>query len=203
MRGLFMFFYLKKIAPLLKDMRHNNVKQDKFSFTYNNVEFDIVVLIEREPFELLFGIIDYNFSFTLNLYKGYKLEYIPDDVFWKLCRILNLRPGKEGLTSFKFLKFFSERIPKKYSGKTIQPHQIAVYKKDIPDSEKIYFKGWRTHISDGRTAQNFDKTRALLGDKAYDFCKENNISSCWSDKPNDRVDYYPPEDYLKRKSNKT
>lgn len=193
------YFPLTNIKPLFYDMLYHNVTQDKFSFTYNKVVFDVVFLIERKPFELLFGIIDYNFSFTLNLYPGFQLQYIPDDVFWELRKILNLYPGKEGLTSFKFLKYFSERIPKKYSGKIIQPHQIAVYKKDIPDSEKIYFKGWRTHISDGRTAQNFDKTRALLGDKAYDFCKENNISSCWSDKPNDRINYYPPENYIIRK----
>ena len=28
-------FFIKKRLQLLKDMRHNNVKQDKYSFTYN------------------------------------------------------------------------------------------------------------------------------------------------------------------------
>ena len=189
--------YLEEIKPLLQSMGKHKVKQDKFSFRYNNIKFDVIVLIEREPFELLFGIVDVNFSFSLKLYKGFQLEDLPDEVFYKLCRILNLKPGKEGLTSNKFLRYFAERIPKMYSGHVLQPDEIAIYKQEVIDEcDKIYFKGWRAHINDGRKARNFEKTKALLGDDAYNLCKANNISSCWGDKIAERINYYSPQEYL-------
>ena len=185
---------LYQIEPLLRDMGRNKAKQDKFSFQYNGVVFDVIVFLECTPFELLFGVVDHNFSFALKLHSGYNLEDLPNDVFYELCRILNLKPSKEGLTSFKFLKYFADRIPKKYSGRKIEPHEIAIYKKrDVPDSDKIYFKGWRSHETDGRHVKNLEKTRAWLGKEAYEYCKKYNISSCWSDVPSERKSYYSPD----------
>lgn len=189
---------LYEIKPLLQDMAHNKVKIDKFKFLYNQVEFEVIVLIEREPFELLFGVIGHNYSFVLKLLKGYELENLPDEVFFKLCDILKLKPSKEGLTSFKFLRYVAERIPNHYSGRRPQPHEVAKYKKkDIPEAEKIYFCGWQFYTSENRHARNFEKTREWLGEEAYLFCKEHDISSCWTDKIGKRKNYYTPQDYLK------
>ena len=85
---------LYEIKPLLQDMGRNKAKQDKFSFQYNGVVFDVIVFLECTPFELLFGVVDHNFSFALKLYSGYNLEDLPNDVFYELCRILNLKPNK-------------------------------------------------------------------------------------------------------------
>ena len=184
---------LTEIAPLLKDMGLKKVKQDKFAFTYNNVKFDVIILIDREPFEVLFGVVDENYFFALKLFKGYELENLSDEVFYKLCDILKLKPSKEDFNSHKFLKYFAKHIPQKYSGKKIEPEEIAIHKKGfINESDKIYFKGWLTHIRDGRNVRNLEKTKALLGDEAYEYCKKHNISSCWSDKREDKKAYYPP-----------
>lgn len=189
---------LYEIKPLLQDMGHNKVKIDKFKFSYNQVEFEVIILIERDPFELLFGVIDHNYSFILKLSGGYNLESLPDEVFFKLCDILKLKPSKEGLTSFKFLRYVAERIPNHYSGLRPQPHEVAQYKKkDILEAEKIYFCRWQFYTSQNRHARNFEKTREWLGKDAYLFCKEHNISSCWTDKAGKRKDYYTPQDYLK------
>jgi hypothetical protein len=80
---------LYEIKPLLQDMARKNVKIDKFRFQYNNVVFEVIVLIESEPFELLFGVIGYNYSFILKLYKGYQLQDMPNDVFFVISFILN------------------------------------------------------------------------------------------------------------------
>lgn len=187
---------IPEIAPLLSDMGRNKVKQDKFNFKYNNVEFKVVVLIDRTPFQLLFGVVGHNFSFVLKLHIGYELEDMKDEDFYTLCRILNLKPSKESLTSFKFIKFFASKIPKRCNPVRVQPHEIAEYKKrNVPDGDKIYFCGWRLHINDGKNAQNFKKTEEWLGGKVAEFCKENNISSCWTDKSYKRVDYYLPAGY--------
>ena len=187
---------LYEIKPLLKDMGVNGVKQDKFSFRYNNVGFDVVVLIERSPFELLFGTVDANFCFVLKLGKGYELEGISNDVFYKLCEILNLRPGKNVFTSWTFLKHFAAHIPQKYSGRKLEPDEIARYMRhEVDEGEKIYFKGWQTHISDGRQVRNLLKTKRILGDEAYEYCKRFNISSCWGSDVKEKKTYYTPQEH--------
>lgn len=194
---------LYEIKPLLQDMGRNNAKIDKFRFTYNKVGFEVIVLIERSPFELLFGVIGYNYSFSLTLQVGYELQGLPDDVFYKLCDILNLKPGRESLTSYKFLKYVAQRIPTQYSNVKVQPHEIAKYKqRDVDEANKIYFCGWKHFEGSERNAKNFDKTRKLLGDEAYEFCKKNNISSCWTDIDLKRKDYYSPQTFLKKCNNK-
>ena len=192
---------LYQIRPLLQDMGRNKAKLDKFSFSYANLRFEVIVLLERQPFELLFGVVDYNFFFTLCLHKGYVLDDMPDDVYYYLRKLLKLNKNDEALTSFKLMLYFASQIPQKYSGRKVEPHEIAVHKKrDVPDSDKIYFKGWRSHETDGRQVQNLEKTRAWLGEEAYEYCKKYNISSCWSDIPNERKSYYPPEKH--REANK-
>lgn len=191
---------LYEIKPLLSDMRKNHAKVDKFKFIYNKVDFEVIVLIDRTPFELLFGVIDHNFSFALKLRKGFILDGMSDDVFYKLCDILKLKPSKQTFTSFMFLKYVAKQIPRTYSKVKIQPHEIGKYKTDkVAESDKIYFKGWITHTNDGKEARNFEKTKEFLGDEAYIYCVENNISSRWGVKPTERVDYYPPQQYKYKK----
>lgn len=193
---------LLEIKPLLSDMGKNNAKMDKFRFTYNKVEFEVIIFIDRNPFELLFGILDENFSFILELKKGYQLSNLSNQDFFRLCDILNLKPGKETFTSFKFLKYFAKRLPTQYSKNNIEPHEIAWYKsKYVPESHKIYFLGWRTYGPESsHSAKNFKKTREFLGEETYEFCKKNNISSRWTDEPKEREDYYTPQQYLKNQN---
>ena len=190
---------LYQIYPLLQDMRRNEVKQDKFSFQYANLQFQVIFLIEREPYELLFGIVDHNFSFTLCLHRGFELDDIPDDVYFYLRRLMKLQKCDEVLTSYKLMQYFAAKIPKKYSGRKVEPHEIAVYKqRNVPESEKIYFKGWRSHETDGRHVQNLEKTKQWLGDEAYEYCKKYNISSCWSEHPSERKQYYAPDKHREK-----
>lgn len=181
-------------------MHKQGVTQDKFQFQYNKVCFDVIILIDREPFELLFGVIGYNYCFTLHLYRGYELEDLADEIFYNLCNILNLKPGRETFTSYKFLQYFEKKIPQKYSGRKVEPDEVAIYKKrKIIEEDKIYFIGWKLHNTDGRTVRNLEKTRQLLGEETYEFCKANNISSCWSSNPKDKKLYFSPQQYIKYK----
>lgn len=184
---------IREIGPLLSDMGKQGIKQEKIHFNYNNVRFEVIILLDQRPFELLFGLVGHNYSFILKMEDGYVLEKISDKVFYKLCDILKLKPAKGIFTSFEFLRYFASKIPVKCSRKKIEPHEIAIYKKNnIPDSEKIYFFGWGLHTRDGRDARNFDKTKELLGVATYEFCKLHNISSCWTPNITKRKDYFPP-----------
>lgn len=123
-------------------MRKNNGTKDKFTITYNQVSFEAIIFTDCKPFELLFGVVGHNFSFNLNPSSGFQLQNLSDHVFFKLCKILNLKPGKDTFTHFVFLKYMASKIPNQYSGVNIHPHEIIPYKcKDISDAEKLYFCG--------------------------------------------------------------
>ena len=188
---------LYEIKPLLQDMGRSKTKIDKFRFTYNHVTFEVIISTESKPFELLFGVVKHNFSFVLNLNNSYELDELPDEVFYKLCDILKQKPGKEGLTSYQFTKYVASKIPDKCSEKDVQPHEVAMYKREnVPEKDKIYFCGWKFYSNSKKNARNFEKTNEWLGTETCNFCRKHNISSCWTANKNKRKDYYSPKEYL-------
>lgn len=187
----FRFYHFRQ---LYLDMMNNGKSQEKFRFVINRVEFESIFLIDRNPFELLVGVRAHQFAFTLEIRKGF-VTTLPDDVYYKICEILQLSYSEDHFSSFKFLSEIDRAIPLCCSPNRVQPHEVAYYKRNVPECEKIYFYGWNDHLKDKRDAQNFEKTRLLLGDKVADFCRENNISSMWTDRPSDAVTYYDPPNF--------
>lgn len=186
---------LYDFKPLFQSMRRNNISIEQYYVTYNNIKFDIIFDISNTPFELLLGAIQHNWGCVLKMERGFSVT-MPDSVFYELCKILNLKPGKESLTSFKFLKFIASKAPAKSRCALVDPSHLIPFRKsnlkssDEPD--KVYFIGWNNHIKDKRTARNFDKTEKLLGKVVADYCRRNNISSMWSANPGDAKPVYPP-----------
>ena len=178
-------------------MKANGKGQERFVFFINGsknicVEFEVIFLIDRTPFELLVGAKGYQLAFILKVQKGFKTE-LPDHIYHEICKILNLKYSKDHFSSAKFLSILDENAPTQCSRHQVQPHEVAFYKREeIPESEKIYFCGWNDHQADGRIARNFEKTRELLGEAVADFCEKNNISSMWSAVPHDRKNYTFP-----------
>ena len=188
-------YYFPEIAPLYRTMRASDVDIDRFSFAFAGAKFDVVFAINRKPFELMFGCVGHGkCNFILTMEKGYMLSPISDEVFETLCRVLHLSYRGDRFTSYKFLQHVASKVPQKYSGHKIQPHEVAQVRDDIPDKEKIYFVRWYPHIRDNKNAKNIEKTRKLCGEKAADFCERNNIISCWSAEIADAHDYYDPWD---------
>lgn len=186
-----MGYRFKKLPHLYDDMRAQKRARDQFNFTYNKLEFDVIFLVDRTPFELLVGVKKRQFAFALQLERNFYTN-IPNEIYYQLCRLLDLNYDKNKFSSSVFLQYIDEHTPEKCRKKMVEPHEIAYYKRDIPESDKKYFCGWNDHLADGRRARNFDKTRALLGDAVADFCLRNNISSMWTDVCKDRLEYKDP-----------
>lgn len=191
-----MKFQFRKIRSLYSDMKRTNKLQEKFCFPIRGsghtvVHFEVIFLIDRSPFELLIGAKGHTLAFILQIWTGFWTE-LPDEIYYQICEILNLNYSKDHFSSAKFLDTLDCAAPTHCSSVHVQPHEIAYYKKEIPECEKIYFLGWNDHQLDGRKARNFQKTRALLGDAVADFCERNNISSLWTDIPHEKKDYCPP-----------
>lgn len=188
-------FKLFGIKNLYYDMRKNKKTRERFEFAYNRIYFEVIFLIDRQPFELLIGIIGHRLAFVTKMEPGFIVVPIPDEVYYQLLEILNLQAADEHFTSYTFWAIVGRNCPVRCTGQVVQPHRVAEYKRNaLPDDEResIYFVGWNDHVADGRKARNFEKTRLLLGDEVADYCKANNISSMWSPFPRDRNNYHDP-----------
>lgn len=86
----------------------------------------------------------------------------------------------------KFFAEFNEKIPATATDRArVLPHQIASYRRDVEEADKKYFCGWRNNKLENKkvTLKNLEKTRALIDEKTYVFCKDHNISTRWTDEP--------------------
>ena len=179
---------LHQFSSLYKDMRTNNKCIEQFYVRYSNITFDVIIDIGHTPFELLIGAINHQWACTLKMNPGFKVEMSNSD-FYSLCDILNLKPGKESLTSFKFLLYIANHAPKQAKTNIVHPSHLARFRqssiKKEDEPEKIYFRGWNNHQADKRTARNFDKTEKFFGKDIADVCRRHNISSIWSAYPQD------------------
>lgn len=179
---------LFELKSLTSSMAKSKKDIEQFYVTYANVQFDVIYDISKSPFELLIGAVGLNWACVLQINRGFTTQ-MSDTDFYELCKILNLKPGKETFTSYKFLGFVANKAPKYCSKATVHPEHFIKFikrnKRTVSESDKIYFKGWNNHIKDGRIAHNFDKTEQFFGKNIAEYCRNNNISSVWTDiKPN-------------------
>lgn len=188
-----MYFRLNKIKSLYYSMKQNKKESEKYTFTIKTTDFDVIFLINRTPYELLVGVCGTQFAFVLPVEKGF-VTTLPDCIYYRLCEIIQLNYSENHFSSFKFLAELDRAAPFKCTKRKVRPDEIARFKRDVPENEKIYFYGWNDHVKDGRKVRNIKKTREWLGDSVADFCEANNISSMWTDVERKRIDYsYPPK----------
>lgn len=184
-----MAIYLSNLKYLVSDMRANKIDLSEFEVKYQRYKFRCILDIGASPYELLIGAIDTNWAAVIYLKKGYEAEMADKD-FYKLCDLLELKPGGGVFTSYMFLKYISNHAPHKCKRRIVDPMYLVRYRqykiKDSDEPWKIYFKGWNNHVLDKKTARNFDKTEKLLGKRVADYCREHNISSMWSDKTSEK-----------------
>lgn len=177
------------LQPLTSSMKRKHVDMNQFSVTYNDVEFDVIYDVGCTPFELLIGAKYINLATTVQIKKGYTAS-MNDSDFYRLCTILNLKPGKNLFTSFTFLRFIASNAPKDAKDGIISSTAVAKFRHNkIPieqEKDKIYFIGWNNHKKDGRIARNFEKTELLLGSSIANYCRKHNISSMWSNQSSDK-----------------
>ncbi|MBB6670063.1 DUF6037 family protein [Cohnella nanjingensis] len=177
---------LDGIIPLYNNMRLLNLDRYRFGFIYNNVSFDVFFFLDESPYKLMFGVKAENFYFEKDVKKGFVIDpTLEREKYSELCRILGLQ--YDPINKFKPIYFFLEfnkNITQKVIKKNIpRPHELAVYRKDVEESDKIFFMGWLDNKANDNkvTPKNLEKTRLLLGRDAYFRCKAKNVSSRWTD----------------------
>lgn len=175
---------LTGLKELYSDMKKKNIKRYKFEFTYNSIIFDVFFFTDEVPFKLMFGVKVHNFYFEVGVANGFVINTNLGDKYIQLCNILGLKYDPHSpFKTFHFFSAFNKMIPKSAEERYISnPSDIAHYRKDVEENEKIYFMGWKDNEKRNEkvSPENLFKTKVLLGDDAYQICKKKNISSRWS-----------------------
>jgi len=192
---------LTGIEKLYKDMKSKKIDRYKFDFHYAEVEFDVIFFIDEKPFVLMFGVKKSNFYFEIEMKNGYTIiPYFENNVYDTLMKLFKFKSG--GGDIFKPIYFFealNKHFPKSANTKSIpKPSDIGRYRREVEEADKIYFWGWIDHEKNRKENQNYkgnvsdtnlEKTRKLLGYKAYLRCKKKNISSRWTDDGSKEIPY--------------
>lgn len=192
--------FMPKLADLYRAMKKADRTMEQFQFTLKGVSLDIIYVIDTEPFQLLVGIKTHNFFFTVPVIEGFRVEGLDNPTFYGLMRILGFEKRGEKYHSLKFLKDVDNHAPRFVSKKPVQPHEwFAVLppeqRRKVDEADKIYFVRWDYHLNDGRKARNFEKTLLMTGSQEIaDFCRAHNISSVWTDRPEEGRELMWPQD---------
>ncbi|TKI86364.1 DUF6037 family protein [Bacillus mycoides] len=188
---------LEGLIQLYEAMKEQGVKRYRFDFTFNKVTFDVFFFVDESPFKLMFGAKLKNFYFELDVKPGFVINTYLGEKYSELCKVLGLEYNPDNHFQTKdFFTVFNQKIPVSVNVNNLpQPHEIATYRKDVEESDKIYFWGWLPHLTTGKSAspENLKKTEKILGVDAYKTCKRMNISSRWTDDRSKVVAYTDPQ----------
>ena len=169
------------LSPLIRSMKQKRIEMEHFSFSFKAKQFDCILVIKPQTYEILVGIHSDNWACILIMDSSLEVT-MNDNDFFTLCNLLNLRPGAKTFTSFDFLLLLSKSAPKQTAGARMIAQHLRPFTivSEVEDKDKIYFVSWMTHINDGRKARNIKKTEFYFGKRVADFCSRYNISSVWS-----------------------
>lgn len=188
---------LNGIEPLYRDMKVKELDRYKFLFQFRNIKFDVFFFIDEEPYILLFGVQAENFSFEIKVIRGFNIEPIFDNnSYIKLAKILGFKPDPANpFRPIVFFEDFNQKVPSIAEKRCRpKPHEVAVYRRNVEESDKIYYMGWRDNnlLNQNVSEENLEKTRQILGIQAYDICKRKNLSTRWTDDKMFAKEWEPP-----------
>jgi len=188
---------LDGLIPLYKSMIDQQANRCKFDFTFKGIKFDVLYFIDESPHKLAFGVVKENYYFETVVYNGFNVKaFIPE--MSRLIKILGLEYDRENpFHPSDFFNYFNQSIPKHFKGSSNVPlpKDIAPFRPDVEEADKIYFKGWQDNTKAGKNVRpgNLEKTKKWLTLEAHELCKRKNISSCWSANPKEEKQIILPK----------
>lgn len=187
---------LDGLKNLYISMKQQDIERYNFYFTYQGVKFDVLYFIDEIPNKLAFGIKQHNYYFEVLVRAEFEIKAILEE-YNKFCRIMGFSYNPDSPYKPKFFfEEFNKNIPNVATKTNIpKPSQIAIYRDNVEESNKIYFVKWRDNNKAGHqvSIDNLEKTKLLLSHNAYLMCKKKNISSCWSSNPIDEKVFELPK----------
>lgn len=187
---------LERLEELYQSMRTQNIIKTRFIFNFRNLQFAVIYIAEQFPHTLLFGCIEHNLFFVLNVNSRYEISTYLGKDYQPLLDALNLKHDPNNPFSPNvFFEEFSQIIPCTTNvTNTPTMAEVAALSRDIEEADKRHFCGWRIHdgVTSNATSHNLSKTLRLCNTEVHNICVTHNISSCWTDDPNRAVPYHAP-----------
>lgn len=185
-------FKFTTLEILHNNMKINNIKRVVFPIKYNKKGFSCIFITNILPYILYLSTLgDTPIIFELEINENYETSsYIDNNKYNKLIEYLEIKYDPNH--KFKPSDFFSY-INNNISVNCMkQPNYkdvilIATSCRNIEESNKIYFCGWRNNGAGNVSYENLEKTRIAFGDDIAELCKNKNISSRWTDIANEEV----------------
>lgn len=184
---------LTGLIPLYRNLIEKNSTYCVFTYTKNNIDFDVFFDIGCDPFKLGFLIIKSEFQLWIDVHKGFIINTkLHQKDYLNLINILGIKydPTNKFSTN-QFFEEFNNRIPTNFRKKN-KNDLIKLIRRayEIEDDDKIYYKGlidWDKSTTRNRRYKNLEKTR-LLYPGLYNQIKNRNISVIYTANKNESED---------------
>lgn len=184
----------ENLDVLFNEMKNDNNPDQpnrfrrQFQITYNEVDADVIFVADTNPFTLNFGIHDKNIFFTIPVERGFLVKtFLDKDLLHLIYLAFEIKYDEDNKFSTKnFIEALSKKMPCHINQThPTKPIDLAPHNRDVDEVERIYFVSFKNNNTQNHQVRNLDKTLKMMGLEAYEFCKANNMSTCWSDHPND------------------
>jgi hypothetical protein len=180
-------------------MRAAGLTRYKWRFDHGAALFEVIFIVEDNPWEILLGAIDKDFAIVLPVRPPFQIQTdLSREEYRALCKALELtydpnhpfRPA----SFFAHLNDNAPQVVEPMLGR-VRPQDVLYYRRDVEECDKIYFCGWRDNTARGETVSpgNLEKTRQAFGPTISKFCEQRNISSRWTDNQILARDYFAPD----------
>ncbi len=181
-------FKFTALESLHNNMKLNDMERVVFPFRYNEKGFSCIFITDILPYRLYLSTLgEKAITFELEINNKYETSSYMED-YNKLIEYLELTyDPKHKFKPNDFFRSLNSKIPASCNN---QPSYrdiilIAASHRNIEESNKIYFCGWRNNKTGNVREGNLEKTRSAFGDVLAELCKKKNISSRWTDIDND------------------
>ena len=176
---------LKGLEPLHKSMMDKGKHACKFPIKYGKTAFEVLFFTDEVPFILGIGKKGRDpFYLEVEVLSGYRIDVVLDrEGYGKLCSALGLSQlGTHIFSTAKFFDALDAAIPRRYEeAERVSVTDVARRRRDVEESCKIFFMGWRRNVGCHPTSENLSKTRKWMGEACYRQALKHNLSSRWTD----------------------
>jgi len=190
---------LTGLQPLYRSMRAQGMGRAKFRYQLNHLVFECLFFADVEPFELVMGCLGHNFAIFVEVHKGFEIRPFIEPAATFLALVTALNQGANSQRKFEAAAFFAEfnrHIPAHATPDRVPTaDDLFRYYPSIERPDRRYFCGWRDNNKRGKnvTPENLEKTRRFMGQRAHDFSKRRNQSTCWTHLQSKAKAFYIPD----------
>ena len=183
-------FVLHRLRDLHQSMKQQGRLRCMFPFERNGHLFNVFFVADVDPYVLMFARVGdpAYFDLTVAPEPEYAVStFLDREQYRQLFKLLGLQyDPKNPFSPFDFLRDLNAAVPSHVGrAREIEPSDLVPFRaRDLEEPDRPYYVKWYHHsdpsISDV-TDKNLEKTRWLLGEAAYERCREFRISSVWTD----------------------